>query len=580
LKLTVLIWFCCLFQASSEAQYFFTGEVRDVHGDKLQNGSIFVRSTGLSYKTGFYGEFRIISRRPDDTLTLNFEGYEPYTVFTSASEFLQITLKRPFFRAASTVNYLKCSYRGFYAASTNGSPGPAAPSTLVENPFLDQDAPMSFICAGDRLSYSTIDRFLDMGFTVPSDAVQIEGILNHFNNYYEDPENNDVFQCSPTLLPCPWNRQHRLLCLDISARKVNMQNTAPGNFVFLIDASGSMDLPNKLPMIKSGIRSLIDNLRDVDAVSVVEFGGRVRTLMEGVQGSQKGRIIKNIEAMVADGPTPGEEGIKMAYEVARRQFIQGGNNRVILITDGDINDGLSTGKELEDFVAEQSDQGINLTCIGVGMNGEENSELSILAQKGQGEFACADDEQSAERLLVRQLSKTPLTVADSVGITIAFDSTLVKSYRLIGYDNKKSLLGDTTARLGCSHICSGHSFLSLIELIPRHDSAGIENLAHIRIDYCLPGQHTLKSTSYPCPNKLTSFDRATGRLKRATCIAIFGMKLRRSAYVTDLSWLAIEKMAKKNFTGADFIDKEYLALVAKAKKVYMADNDRPGHGTN
>jgi Ca-activated chloride channel family protein len=578
LKWTVLICICCLLQASSEAQYFFTGEVRDTHGDRLQNGSVFVQSTGLTYKTGFYGEFRIISRRADDTLTLTFEGYEPYTVLTSAAEFLQVTLKRPAFRAASTINHLKCSYKGIYTTKALAS---NSINTLVENPFLDQDAPLSFTCAGDRLSYSILDRFLDMGFTVPADAVQIEGILNHFNNYYEDPENNDVFQCAPTLLPCPWNPQHRLLCLDICARKVNMQNTAPGNFVFLIDASGSMDLPNKLPMIKSGIRSLIGNLRDVDDVSVVEFGGRVRTLIEGVSGSQKGRIVKTIEEMTADGATPGEEGVKMAYEVARRQFIQGGNNRIILITDGDINDGLSTWKELEDFVGDQSDQGIHLTCIGVGMNGEENSELSILAQKGQGEFACADDEQGAERLLVDQLAKTPLTVADSVGITIGFDSTLVKSYRLIGYDNKKSLLGDTSSKLEDSHICSGHSFLSLFELIPRHDSAGIENIAKVRIDYCLPGQHAVKSASYPCPNKLTPFDRATGRLKRATCIAMFAMKLRRSAYVSQLSWVAIEKMAKKNFTGADFIDKEYLALVAKAKRVYMSgNNDRQEHGTN
>jgi Ca-activated chloride channel homolog len=540
---------------SLPAQYFFTGEVKDAHGDGLQNGSINVLSTGSSYRPGVHGEFGIISRRLNDTVTLSFDGYEPYTAAVSAAEFLQVTLKSLAFTAVSNRHCLKSVF------SNSG------PST--EHPFVDQSSSVSFPGNIDRASYNLIRKFLDMGAVVPHDAVQIEEILNYFNFYYESPDTGNVFHCSSDLLPCPWNGLHKLLCLSICAGKADLQKAPPANLVFLIDASGSMDLPDKLPMVKSAIRLLINNLRDIDTISVIEFGGKLRVLLEGMPGSGKAKIMEAIEGLAPDGPTPGEQAIKLAYEVAHRQFIPGGNNKIILITDGDISESPSGKRQLEHLIGEQSQDGISLNCIGVGMEGYKNSELPELAKKGHGEFGHAADEQDAENLLVSQLAPTSFCMADSVFITTGFSSSLVKEYRLIGFDNRKSLLGDTVlSRLEGSRIVSGHSLLALFELVPRDSIINADTVAEVKISYCLPGQSSGKVINYSCPNKLIPFDKAKSNLKKAACIALFGMKLQESGYVSQISWIDIEKMTKKSFPGNNYIDKEYVDLVAKAKKVY------------
>lgn len=528
---------------SLQAQYYFTGEVKDPHGDKLQNGSILVQSTGSWVNPGRYGEFEIISRRAEDSLTLSFDGYEPFTTAVRANQYLQVILKRPSIPQSPNNKSIKCVYRGV-------------------------SGPVSFTGNLNRASYGIVQRFVNMGYSVPCEAVQIEELLNYFNFYHEDPEKDKVFHCSPTLLSCPWDASHKLLCLNICATKVALQKIPGANLVLLIDASGSMDLPDRLPIIKSGIRLLIDNLRDIDNVSLVSFGGRVRGLLEGVPGTEKGKIFRAVQQLSPEGSTPGEEGIELAYEIARKQFIQGGNNRIVLITDGDITGESAKEKELEDFVAGQSRSGISLNCIGVGMSNNQDSQLPVLAQKGHGGFAYAGDEQEAERLLASQLTPVSLVVADGVSITTDFDTALVEGHRLIGYDNKKNISEDSSFQLEGRAVCSGHSILALFELIPDPDGTGRDTLAEVTIHYCLPGQKTEKMASFVCPNKTVSFDKAANSLKKAVCIAMLGMKLRDTAGTAPIAWSDIEKMAKKNFTGDDCMDKEYITLVAKAIKIY------------
>ena len=614
---------------SSPAQYFLTGEVKDSHGDKLQNVSILIRSTGEKCRTGAYGDFRITSIKAEDSLSFIFAGYQPYTTLVSATGFLQVTLKRLPFNTSSRNNYLASviirntppptsdpTPPASTSASSNppppnpapsasmppnatgsapsgsppaGSAAPAIPTpsprtSLIENPFVPQSATVSFQAGTNRASYSNIRRFLDMGLPVPPEAVKIEEMLNYFNLYYEEPEKENLFHCSSDLLPCPWNPAHKLLFLNICARKVDIEKAPPANLVFLIDASGSMDMPNKMPLVKSGFRSLIKNLREKDAVSVVQYGRRVGVVLDGVPGSQQQQITRAIEELEPDGPTPGEAGIRLAYEVAKRQFIPGGNNRIVLITDGDINEGLSSEKELEDLVEQQNQGGIRLTCLGVGMDSSQNSRLAELAQKGEGNFAYVDDEEEVGKLLVNELapslaasapspstssaSASCFTVADKVCVTTTFDSALVKEYRLIGFDNKKSVLEDTAFHLGGSKIGSGHSILALFEIDPKYDSTGVDTIARVSIKYCLPGQQTAQITTYGCLNNPTPFDRAEVNLKKAACIALFGMKLKESGYAAQITWPDMEKMAKKTFAGNYFMDRQYLALVSKARKIY------------
>ncbi len=371
-------------------------------------------------------------------------------------------------------------------------------------------------------------------------------------------------------MTCPWAPSHHLLFVQVCARKVDLEKKPPANLVLLIDASGSMDMPDKLPLIKSGMRTLVDNLRDIDTVSLVEYGREVRVLFAGVPGSQKGRIMAAIERLRPDGPSPGAQGVKLAYAVAQQQFIAGGNNRIILVTDGDVNSesGSSGERELEDLIVQQSQAGIHLTCGGIGMGNVKNSRLPLLAEMGQGNFAYLDNEEEVGQLLAGELDSSVSCVAENVSLTVDFDSALVKGYRLIGFDNKRSVIEDSVSDLAGSRLGSGHSLLVLFELAPKIDSTGADTLAGIHISYCLPGQHVRRMMTYRCPNELVPFDRSDINLRRAACVALFGMKLQQSGYAGAIEWADVEKMARKFFTGTTYLDYDYIEMIGKARKIY------------
>jgi Ca-activated chloride channel family protein len=445
-------------------------------------------------------------------------------------------------------------------------------SGRVENPFVPQAATVSFTGVVGRESYSTIRRFLDMGLAVPADAVKIEELLNYFNFSYEEPWGRDIFHCSSQVVTCPWNPAHRLVAVRVCARKVEIGNRPPCNLVLLIDASGSMDMPNKLPLLKSGIRLLVDNLRDIDTVSVVEFGRQVRVLFAGMPGSEKVRILRTIEGIRADGPSPGLPGVRLAYEVARQQFIRGGNNRVILITDGDVSmEPPAVEQDLEELIDQERQAGIRLTCGGLGMKSVKDSKLPRLAEIGRGNFAYLDDEKTVEQLLAGELDPRLACVADNVSVSAEFSPELVSEYRLIGYDNKRKLLEDTAAGPVSARVGSGNSVLALFEVVPKADSTGADTLARIRVNYGLPGQATARTLSYDCMNDLIPFDRVEMDWRRAICLALFGMKLQRSGYVMQVEWADIEKMAKRYFTGSNYLDDEYISLIDRAKRIYEKD---------
>jgi len=554
------------------AQYFFTGEVKGPHGDNLQHVSVLVQSTGMIFRTGPYGNFEIVSRTADDSLTFYIDGYEKYSTPVSSSEFLRVILKELPYPQTSKKNNLISVIKGAgmeqsSAGTEPSSAGNTLQTSLVENPFVSEYATVSFACNSNSVSYTNIKRFLDMGLPVPAEAIKLEEMLNYHNFYYEDPEEEAPFHCSSTLLPCPWNEAHRLLCLNICAKKAILPNTPPANLVFLIDVTGSMDMPNKLPLVKSCLHLLVKNLRNIDTVSIIEYGGRQR-MLTGVPGSNKERLLRAIEQLYADGPSPGETNLGVAYKVAAAQFMPRGNNRVILITDGDISSTQAKRRDLVEFARSQYDDSIQLSCLGVGMNKDDESELPALAEAGHGGFATIDDTQQGERAMLNLLSDHLSGVADKVCITAQFDTTLVQEYRLLGFENKRSALEDTTLRLEGSSIGSATAQLAMFEIIPKKDSAGIENIASIQIDYCLPGQAQMKKMNYYCTNKLAPFESAPASLRKAVCIALFGMKLKGSPCTAQFSWLDIEKMTKKVFAGNNVIDRDYIALMAKARKVY------------
>jgi len=522
------------------AQYYFTGEVKGPHGDNLQHVSILVQSTKEIYKTGPSGSYEIISRVMDDSLTFYVDGYEQYSTAISTNEFLRIILK-PLPLALT--------------------PKKDRLASIVNGPSV------SFSCTNNGATYSNIKRFLDMGMTVPSEAVKVEELSNYLNFYYEDPEENNLFHCSSDLLSCPWNEKHRLLCLNICAKKTAMANAPPANLVFLLDVTGSMDMPNKLPLVKSSLHLLVKNLRDIDTVSFIEYGGRGR-ILTGVPGSEKEILIRVIEQLSADGPSPGDAGLSLAYRLAASRYIPHGNNRIILITDGDISTTPAVRREMLTIAGRGLDDSIHLSCLAVGLNKEETSELPLLAKAGNGTFGCLEDAQQGERLLLDDLGKGLSGVADKVCFTVNFDTSLVQEYHLLGFENKHSSSEDTSHGFEGSSVASANAQLALFEIIPKKDSIGIDNIANVRINYCLPGQNQVKKMSYDCPNRPAPFDKAPASLKKAICIALFGMKLKGSDYTTQLSWADFDKMTRKIFSSSNYIDKDYMTLMAKARKIY------------
>jgi Ca-activated chloride channel family protein len=524
---------------STFSQYYFTGEVGDSHGDKLQHVLITVLSTGTVYHTGADGDFAITSRQPDDTVMFRYDGYEQYTTTVHSTDFVKITLKRD-----------------------------AVSEEEKKAPLLSmQDGPtkVSFTGHSNGISYQLVKRFLEMGSTVPAEAVKIEELVNYFNTTYESPDPPAFFHTSSTLLSCPWNSAHRLLLVNISGRKADMERVPPNNLVLLIDVSGSMDMPNKLPLIKASLRPLIRNLRKTDTVSIVEFGAGMR-IMTGIPGSAKDVLTAAIEQLQPDGSSPGGEGLKLAYQVARRQFIQGGNNRIIFVTDGDICSATSEVEALGAYIGQQCEDGIRLSCIGVGTDDSTSRELPYFAEQGRGRFVPVVEEEQGERALLKEL--TVGTIADDVSVTAEFDTTLGSGYRLLGFDNRPGVQVDT-GLLRCS-VASGQSLMAVFEYVPKKDATGV--FAKININYCQPGRKVPQRVTYDCPGKWVSWDQATPCQRRAVGVTLFGMKLRGGGYAGEASWSEVQKLNKLVFPGNNFIDREYLSLVARAKKIYEKDD--------
>ncbi len=449
-------------------------------------------------------------------------------------------------------------------------------SSLVENDFIPaQRFPETgFAVTINKASYSNIRRFLNMGSTIPPDAVRIEELLNYFNFGYTDPPTDSCFTLHSHLSECPWNpASNRLLFLQVCARKLDPARIPPANLVFLVDVSGSMDLPNKLPLLKSAFSLLVNNLRAIDTVSIVVYGNMVGVWLPPTSGQDKNKILQSIDELSAGGATPGEAGIRAAYRVAKSQLIRGGNNRVILATDGDFNEGETSEEELEKLVTQYKDWGIYLTCLGVGMGNYKDSKLEVLAKKGNGNFAYLDDEQEAEKVLVREFTQTVYAVADDAYLNISFTPSLVKDYRLIGFDNKIKVLSDSLSEIQGGEVGSGHSLLALFEITPADGDIGrgggdAEGLARVMLNYKLPGDSVARMTCYTCDNHLVAFRDLQPCYRFASSIALFGGLLKKSRFMRQADWKDAIMMAEQSRDPADGMEQEFIGLIEKARKIY------------
>ncbi len=341
---------------------------------------------------------------------------------------------------------------------------------IVENQFIAVAAdPLStFSIDVDRASYSNMRRFIMQdGQLPPRDAVRIEELVNYFPYDYSEPEGDDPLAIHAEVAPAPWKTQHQLVRIGLQARRVKIENLPQSNFVFLLDVSGSMQPANKLPLVKSAMRLLVNQLRAKDHVAMVVYAGSAGLVLPSTPGDQKDRILDAIDRLEAGGSTAGGEGIRRAYDEAVANFIRGGNNRVILATDGDFNVGASSDAEMVQLIEEKRRTGVFLTVLGVGEGNLQAAKMEKLADNGNGNYAYLDNITEAQKVLVHELGGTLYTVAKDVKIQVEWNPARVRAYRLIGYENRLLRNEDfTDDKKDAGEVGSGHSVTALYEVVP------------------------------------------------------------------------------------------------------------------
>jgi Ca-activated chloride channel family protein len=580
----VNIFFSCLI-LNCNAQYYLRGEIKDERNENVPNVKIILHSDKLLYYSGSSGSFGISSTKEKDSLTFSLDGYESKTVSIVSNQFTTVILKA--LSSNSSKNRQKLisiTKDQTFSTKYTWSISDESYFSLIENETVDAHKypNTGFSLNVNKASYSNIRRFLSMKSMVPPDAVRLEELLNYFNLNYKEPEKNECFNITSQLAGCPWNEEKQLLFLNINARKIDLNNVPPSNLVFLIDASGSMDMPNRLPLIKAAFQMMVKNLRAIDTVSIVIYGGAVVVWMQPTSGAEKQKIIQSIEELTASGDTPGESGIRLAYQVAEGSFIKNGNNRVILATDGDFNVGETTEKALEELITRERHSGVYLTCLGVGMGNYKDSKLEALAKKGNGNYAYLDDIREAEKVLVKEVTQNFYTVADNVFLNVAFNPSRIKDYRLIGFDNKKDAIADSTGELEGGEIGSGNSVLAIFEITPVADSTSSnystlanDSFAEVTLRYIPVNKTEEKKLKHTCEGISSSFNSINKELQFGAALAMFGLKLRQSKYLPkDADWLTLQTIAANAHNPENYLQTAFLNMLESARKIYSKSKSR------
>ncbi|MBS1502639.1 MAG: von Willebrand factor type A domain-containing protein, partial [Bacteroidetes bacterium] len=340
---------------------------------------------------------------------------------------------------------------------------------INENGFNNpEDNPLStFSVDADGASYSNVRRFINNGQLPPADAVRVEEMINYFKYNLPGPTNGDPVAIHTELSSAPWNQKHFLVRIGLKARTVDMNNIPPSNLVFLLDVSGSMGEPNKLPLVKASMKMLVDQLRPQDRVAIVTYSGQAGVKLPSTPGSEKQKIRDAIDDLYAGGSTAGGAGIKLAYQIARENFVPNGNNRIIMATDGDFNVGDSSDGDMETLITRERYSNVPITIMGFGMGNLKDSKMEILADKGNGNYAYIDNLTEAHKILVTEYGGTMYMVAKDVKLQVEFNPALVRSYRLVGYEdrmlNKEDFNND---QKDAGDMGSGHTVTALYEIVP------------------------------------------------------------------------------------------------------------------
>jgi Ca-activated chloride channel family protein len=462
-----------------------------------------------------------------------------------------------------------------YAAAPLRAPmvEPAKPlaeqySTIQEHDFIDahKEATTTFAIDVDRASYANVRRMLTNNQLPPPDAVRLEEMVNYFTYSYPQPSGSDPFSITAEVAGCPWDPTHRLMRVGIQGRNLDAWKMAPNNLVFLLDVSGSMNPPQRLPLLQSAFRLLVDKLRAEDTVSIVVYAGQAGLVLPPTSGVDKATIIAALDKLHAGGSTAGGAGIELAYKVAKDNFKPDGNNRVILATDGDFNVGLSSVEDLEKFIEEKRKTGVFLTTIGVGDDNYRDSVLETLADKGNGQYDYIDSINEAKKVFESELTGTLVTIAKDVKVQIEFDRSRVASYRQLGYEDRalanKDFEDDTK---DAGELGAGHSVTALYEIVPVAN-ASQGQMASIKLRYKDPKGETSKLVSSAAIDTGTSAYAASADLQFAAAVAEFALLLRKSPHKGTSNFADVAALARASHgVDLDGTREEMLRLVETSR---------------
>ena len=596
LLMTVISW-----GAVSAQPFIVKGIVTDAEsGEAVAGCSVVINGTQNGTITGTDGTYSIRANK-GATLVFSFIGYRTQKIKVTSAR-LDVALE------TDTQQLEECVVIG-YGVETQKMICGATPiamnhsllynvgmsaeeyKAIQENGFKKVwDNPLStFSIDVDVASYSNMRRFLNKGELPPADAIRTEELINYFSYNYAQPTGNDPVRITSEIGTCPWNEQHRLVRIGLKAKEIPTENLPASNLIFLIDVSGSMYGPERLDLVKSSLKLLVNNLRDKDKVAIVVYSGAAGEKLASTPGSDKQKIREAIDELEAGGSTAGGEGIKLAYKIARKNFITGGNNRIILCTDGDFNVGVSSDQELEKLIEQKRKSGVFLTVLGYGMGNYKDSKMQTLAEKGNGNHAYIDNLQEANRVLVNEFGATLHTVAKDVKLQVEFNPTQVQAYRLIGYESR--LLADedfNNDTKDAGEMGAGHSVTALYEIIPvgvkSNFAPNIDPLKYqkteknekkmltdspellsVKLRYKQPDSHKSSKMEVTVIDNNTPIKKSSENFRFSAAVAGFGMLLQNSDYKNNFTFDDVIDLAKQatNYDPEGY-RKEFIRLVESA----------------
>ena len=570
--------------------FIVKGKVTDAaDGSGIIDCTVQVKGTTRSTITNVDGEYTIRADK-GEKLVFSYIGYEKQEAEVK-SERLNIRLK------TSSQVLEECVVVGYGTqkmVSLCGAVGHATPGIMAsrmdadgmnaeeykeiaENNFKTvSESPLStFSIDVDAASYSNMRRYINKGELPPADAIRTEELINYFSYDYPQPTGNDPVKITTEVGACPWNVKHRLVRIGLKAKEIPTDKLPVSNLVFLIDVSGSMYGPQRLGLVQSSLKLLVNNLRDEDRVAIVVYSGSAGEKLPSTSGSDKQKIREAIDELTAGGSTAGGAGIKLAYKIAKQNFVKGGNNRIILCTDGDFNVGVSSDEGLEKLIEQERKSGVFLTVLGYGMGNYKDSKMQVLAEKGNGNHAYIDNLQEANRVLVNEFGATMHTVAKDVKLQIEFNPSQVQAYRLIGYESR--LLKDedfNNDAKDAGEMGAGHTVTAFYEVVPagiKSDFTGkVDDLKYqktkpapavtnnskelltVKLRYKAPDGNTSKKIEQPLINDKK--EKVSSDFRFASAVAMFGQLLRDSDFKGDATYDKVISLAK---TSLDNDEKGY-----------------------